>query len=318
MQREIRAQAIEWHVRLRDDDEAWEDFAVWLGEDAAHAEQYALVEQSDRAIEPMLPLAEYRKAANDIGDEIDETLPVANRKRWWIAGGALAASIALGIMVVPHFAPQRYQVATAAGENQIVTLDKSTRITLNGATRMMFDKNNPRFAALIAGEALFHVRHDKEHPFRLEVGDDIVEDAGTVFNVVREGHAVRVSVAEGRVVYNPGRQAVALGAGEALVDSQSDAPITVESTSVEAVGAWQRGQLVYTGEPFAQVAADLSRALGVRITVTPRLANRPFHGTIALDGSGPDQIKRLQLALNIILEAGPDGWIMKPPAGGAR
>lgn len=318
MQRQIRAQAIEWHIRLRDDDEAWEDFAAWLDADAAHAEAYALVERSDRAIEPLLPHAQYRRAANDAGDEINETVPAANRKRWWIAGGALAASIALGLMVVPHFAPQGYEVATQAGENQIVTLDKATRITLNGATRMMFDKNNPRFASLIEGEALFHVRHDKDHPFRLEVGDDVVEDAGTVFNVVRDGRAVRVAVAEGGVVYNPERQAVALGAGEALVDSQSDAPVTVESTPVEAVGAWQRGQLVYTGEPFARVAADLSRALGIRITLAPGLADRPFHGTIALDGSGPDQIERLQVALNITLEAGPDGWIMKPPAGGER
>lgn len=318
MQREIRAQAIEWHIRLRDDDEVWEDFAAWLDADVAHAEEYARVEQSDRAIEPLLPHAQYRKAANDVGDEIDETLPAKNRQRWWIVGGALAASIALGIIVVPHFASRRYEVVTAAGENQIVTLDKATRITLNGATRMMFDKSNPRFASLIEGEALLHVHHDKDHPFRLEVGDDVVEDAGTVFNVVRDGRGVRVAVAEGGVVYNPGRQAVALGVGEALVDSQSDAPVTVESTPVKAVGAWQRGQLVYTGEPFARVAADLSRALGIRITVAPGLADRPFHGTIALDGSGPDQIKRLRLALNITLEGGPDGWIMKLPASGER
>jgi transmembrane sensor len=31
-----------------------------------------------------------------------------------------------------------------------------------------------------------------------------------------------------------------------------------------------------------------------------------------LDGRGPEQLRRLQLALNVSLERRPDGWIMKP------
>jgi transmembrane sensor len=320
MQEMIRAQAIEWHIRLRDGDDAtWDAFAAWLAADSRHAEAYERIEQLDLAIEPLLPAMVFREAANDATDgEVDGAPQAPRHRRWLLAGGTLAASIALGLAVIPQFLSDRYEVVTEPGENQIVTLDATTRITLNGSTRMTFDRKNPRYASLAAGEALFHVRHDSARPFRLEVGDNLVEDAGTIFNVIREPGAVRVAVAEGKIVYNPGREAVALDAGKALIDQAASGEVRIAPVPVGSVGAWQRGQLVYAGEPLSQVAIDLSRSLGVRITVSPSLLDRPFHGTIALDGSGVEQLSRLKLALNVDLEVGPDGWMMKPLGRGGH
>ena len=194
----------------------------------------------------------------------------------------------------------------------MIQLDSATQVTLNGATRMTFDRKNHRFASLAKGEALFQVRHDSAKPFRLEVGDNVVEDAGTVFNVVREPGEIRVGVAEGKVVYNPGRGAVSLDAGQALIDRGPEDSIDVTYIPAERVGSWKSGSLVYSAAPLSRVAADLSRTMDVPVTVVPGLAGRPFSGTITLAGSGPEQFRRLQLALNVHLERGPDGWIMKP------
>lgn len=318
MQDMIRTQAIEWHIRLRHGDDAdWEMFEHWLAADPHHGEAYDAIERADLAIEPLLAEVVFREAAND-GDEPEYHPLPARRGRWLFAGGALAASVALAFVLFPWLNAERYEVTTPPGAHRIVALDATTRVTLNGSTRMLFDRKDPRFAALITGEALFHIRHDAAQPFRLEVGEDVVEDAGTVFNVIRTPASVRVAVAEGRVVYNPDRQAVTLEAGEALAARESTDTIRVEPTAANSVGAWQRGQLVYAGEPLPQVAADLSRSLGVRIVVSPDLANRPFHGTIALDGTGPRQLARLQHALGVTIEAGPAGWIMKSLGGGGR
>lgn len=312
----IHERAIGWHIRLRDGDDAtWEAFAGWLAEDPRHAEAYETIESIDIAIEPLLSGVVFREAANDT--EAPVAPPARHTRRWLLGGGALAASLAAAIVLAPHLMSGRYQVATEPGERRIVTLDSATQVVLNGSTRMTFDRRNARFAALAEGEALFRIRHDSADPFILELGDDTVEDAGTIFNVIREPGKVRVAVAEGAVIYNPEREGVALNAGEALVDRAGPTGIRVTSVPVQAVGSWEKGRLTYSQAPMSVVAADLARTLGVAITVAPSLADRPFSGSIALDGKGPEQFRRLELALNVTMESGRDGWTMKP-ANGAR
>jgi transmembrane sensor len=231
----------------------------------------------------------------------------------------LAASLAAAVVVLPHFAFGRYEVVTGPGRHQTVALDGTTQVTLNGSTRMRFDRKNPRFAALLAGEALFRIHHDPARPFTLEVGDKRVEDAGTIFNAVRDGSDVRVAVADGEIVYRNGDKNFSLAAGQALRDRGASGTIQVIPVAIASVGAWENGRLSYSGAPLSQVAADLHRSLGVRITVAPAIADRPFSGTIVLNGTDPAQIDRLKLALNVALDAGADGWTMKPlDDGGAK
>lgn len=67
-------------------------------------------------------------------------------------------------------------------------------------------------------------------------------------------------------------------------------------------------------QPQALLAADLARALGVRITAEPGIATRPFSGAITLDGRGSRQLLRLTPALDATIRRTPDGWTMS--AGG--
>lgn len=238
--------------------------------------------------------------------------PTYRSRRWWLAGSALAASVAVVVALLPQPGSNRYDVVTGPGQRQTVVLDTTTQVILNGSTRMTFDRKDARFAQLTSGEALFRVHHDNNRPFTLEVGNDRIRDVGTVFNVVRDPSQVRIAVAEGKVVYNTPKQVVPLGAGQALVAGSDSGTLRATTTPITSVGAWQRGLLVYSGEPLSQVAADLGRSLGVGITVAPSIANRPFSGAIALDGAGAEQLQRLKLALNVNLAAGPTGWTLKP------
>lgn len=304
-----RAQAIEWHIRLRHgDDAAWEAFAQWLAEDPLHAVVYDEIEQADLAIEPLLPAVSFREAANDADIETGQHRP---RWHWWgLGGGAVAAAVAAALLFVPQASPSRYEVVTGPGQRKVISLEPGTQVTLNGSTRMRFDRADSRFASLDAGEALFQVQHDGARPFTLEVGGRKVVDVGTVFNVVRDAAAVRVAVAEGKVLYKSGRQTLSLDAGQAVLDSSSTGPLRVTRTTVGAVGAWQRGRLVYSGEPLSQVATDLGRALGMRITASPDIADRPFSGAIALRGTGPDELRRLTPALDVTFTQNAEGWTM--------
>jgi len=310
----VRARAIEWRIRLRDgDDTTWEAFADWLAEAEGHAKAYDEIEQMDLALEPLLPHVVISEAANDVGTPAGP-LPRRSR-RWLIVGGAVAASAALAVAVFPQLASSRYEVVTRPGQRQVVELDSATTVTLNGATRMTFDRRNPRYASLATGEALFQVRHDDRNPFRLEVAGKIVEDAGTVFNVAHDAGEVRVAVAEGKVVYDTKRDAVALNPGQLLTDRDDAGVVRVTTVPSAVVGSWTTGSLVYSGAPLSQVAADLGRALGVRIAVSDAIADRPFSGSIRLDDGGPDPLRRLAPALNVRLTKTADGWTMEPVGG---
>jgi len=313
----IRMEAIEWHIRLRDGgDDAWDRFAEWLAENPLHAEAYDAIERMDHAIEPLLGDVVFHEAAND-SDEL-ATRPLRSKRRWVLGGGIMAAAVVSAFVLAPSMLSSRYDVTTGPGERRVVTLDPATQVVLNGSTRMTFDRENPRFAAMDEGEALFRIRHDGARPFVLEVGDNRVEDAGTVFNVVRVPSQVRVAVAEGKVIYNPHRDRIMLDPGQILVDESGADRVRVTQVPPETVGAWEKGQLSYYQAPMSQVAADIARNLGMHVTVPPALADRAFSGSIALRGKGPDEIRRLELALNVHLVPDGDGWTMKPVDGAGR
>lgn len=314
VQDSIRRQAIEWHIRLRDGgDEVWERFAAWLAEDPLHAEAYDAIEQMDHAMEPLLGELVFHEAANDSGTPAAPALRPT--RRWFLGGSAVAAAVAVSLMFGPSMLSSRYDVSTDPGQRRIVTLDAATQVVLNGSTHMTFDRKNARFAALAEGEALFRIRHDAARPFVLELGDDRIEDAGTIFNVVRVPSQVRVSVSEGKVIYNPDRDRIALDPGQALVDEGDSNRIRITQIPLQSVGAWEEGRLSYAQAPMSQVAADIARTLGMHIAVAPVLADRPFSGSIVLRGKGPQEIARLEIALNVRLTADREGWTMKPLDG---
>ena len=315
----VEVQAIEWHIRLRQEDDAiWDAFAQWLAEDESHALAYDRVEQDDLALDPLLPHVTFREVANDQPEElVREPL----KRRWpfaLVAGGLASAAAAIAIVFFPIGGQERYEVATGSGEIRVVTLDPETEVTLNGSTRMTFDRNNPRFASLEGGEAFFRIRHDGDNPFRLTVGRDVVEDAGTQFNVVHDAGEVRVAVREGKIVYNPSGEAIALGAGQSLVDREDRDTVSLAGVAVEAVGSWQNHSLIYSRAPLSQVASDLGRALGLRIEVAPSIAARPFSGTLTLSTKDTEQLGRFAAALDVEFGRRPDGWIMKPAGSADR
>lgn len=319
----IRAQALEWHIRLRDgDDAAWDAFADWMAEDPSHADAYAMVEDTDLAIEPLLAQAHWREVANDdAGTEDEHEASIANRgwrKHWAWGGGALAASLAAMLVFGPGLMSSRYLVETGPGETRTIALDDHSKVILNGSTRLELDRKDSRYAALEDGEALFEVEHDARRPFTLTVGTARIQDVGTVFNVAQVKGATRVAVAEGEVLYGRSGHRTPLRAGQALVDEPEAGGIIVGTAPASAVGGWRSGRFQYAGEPLSRVAADIGRSLGVAIIVDPAIADRPFYGALTLQGTGTDQLQAVAPALDTTLVRSGNSWRLAPMTGAPR
>jgi transmembrane sensor len=302
--REIDDDALDWVIRAGNPDfDDWAALQDWLEADPSHADRYhALALDVDEgatlvASAPAPPLLAERSQ------------PRHGRRRWWTSG-AIAASAAtlVGFFVIDRM-PDPFVVETAARATRTIRLDDGSTIAMNGATRLVLDRKNGRVATLERGEALFAVRHDAARPFRVRVGDSEVVDIGTAFVVVRDDGITRLGVSEGVVDFDHGRNAVRLTAGRGLTLSDAKGTIDVAAVDPNAVGAWRSGRLLYTGTPLRDVAADLSRSLGVTIGVAPEIAARRFRGTIALSGLGNDPSAIAPL-LQVNMRRSGLGWIM--------
>jgi transmembrane sensor len=307
---DIQAEAIAWHIRLRDGGaEDWDAFVHWLEVDPAHSAAYDAVALADAALTAE---AVQRPAANDNG----QGGRWSAGRRWATALAAAGALFLLGLIALPWLTagPDRYEVATAAGQHRTAPLGDGGSVQLNGATRLILDRNDPRYAELVAGEATFSIRHDAAQPFVVVAGDHRVQDSGTTFNLVRDRGRFSVAVIEGSVVYDPDGAAVPLAAGQTLRADRAGRPV-VGREDPQAMTGWQRGQLSYRAAPLEIVAGDLSRSLGVEVAVDPELMALPFAGSIRVDR---DAVTSLASTLGLQARRTGDSWLIEPHSRAPR
>ncbi|MCG2840514.1 FecR domain-containing protein [Sandaracinobacter sp. RS1-74] len=295
-----------WAIRVQDPAfQDWDGFTRWLEADARH-------------------LAAYEKAAEDAA-WADATLatpqpapPAAEpvRRPWKrlsvAAFGALAASVALvGSLTMLRPDPLQ-QIGTAPGEHRTVALADGSTITLNGGTRIRFDPKSPRTVTLDRGEALFHVEHDEARPFLVVASGARLLDVGTVFNVVAEGKAMQVAVAEGAVVFEPGPKQIRLDPGQTLALSEPGATPVVGKVDARSIGGWQEGRLQYENARLADVARDLSRNIGRPIHPSGRAEHMRFSGTLMVKGTPEQVLTRAAPLLGVKFTPQGEAWTMTP------
>lgn len=302
---QIREQAVAWAVRTGDPEFAdWEGFTCWLEENPAHAEVYD--EVAANAADAADEIALFPAGAND-----EEPAPARVSRRWF--GGAIAASLAAVLAVgVWQASDERYAVETAPGELRTVALAGGGQIALAGGTRLLLEEDDPRFARLEQGQALFTIRHDEADPFRLEVGEDTLVDAGTVFDVRRTASEMTVAVAEGAVIFNPSRQNVNLEPGDILTSAAGSDEYSLGEVPLGQIGEWREGRITFENASLAEIASELSRVTGVAYRADPGGTAQPVSGSI-LVGPLREDPRALGPLLGVNVRPADDGWVIAAP-----
>ena len=293
---DILARAIDWHVSLGEADASrWHDFVAWLEADRRHAEAYDRVALDDSRLSRPLPAPA----------RVEPALPWRRVAGLAAAAAALAASVAV-------FAPRpaadtRYTVATGPAGGRTLALADGSTVVLNRSTRLILDRDAPRRATLVAGEAMFQVRHDAAAPFQVTAGGATLIDTGTAFDVVAAPGRLEVAVAAGGVRAELGGGTVDLGPGMRLSHRGVGGVATVRRVAVADVAGWTRGRLVFTDTPLADVAADVARAGGTVIVVAPELRNARFTGTLMVTTPAAT-VATLAALAGATAQREPGGW----------
>lgn len=301
-----KEEAAAWFIRLRDPATAdWAAFTAWLERDPANNAAYEAVALADGDYETLVERAVPAQPSNDN--------PAGEPRRLGQVAGWATAAAAVVVAAISYplltGAPATYAVETAAGQRDTIRLDDGTRIDINGNSRITLRKNDNRFASLDRGEATFTIAHDPENPFSVKIGDDVIRDVGTVFNIVRDdAGGMETAVSSGAVIYNPDGEAVRVGAGQVLRLSTDGTTVTVGAVAPSDVAAWRSHRLVYKNAPLSRVAADLSRNLGTPVRISPDIAARPFSGVILLGGDQAALLPRIGAMLDVTITHEVDGW----------
>ena len=290
--RRIEEQAAEW--LLRSEQPGWSDeehaqLRDWLAQSYSHKAAFWRLEHGWRSAD--------RLAALGPGGAVAARRPAspANWRR-----GAIAASIALMIALVPAYfvtvhglrgtageqAAQR-QFSTPLGARRTVALADGSKVELNTATvaRALVDGQRREFW-LDRGEAYFEIVHDAARPFVVYAGPRTVTVLGTKFSVRRDGDRVTVSVIEGRVKvdYGPSRRtgpSTTISVGDTAV--AEGASTIVASRSLEQVErsmSWRNGMLTFDNATLADAAAEFNRYNARKIEILdPQTARMRIGGT---------------------------------------
>jgi len=305
MSERIDAEALDWVIRLSEPDFAdWAQFEQWLAADPAHGDAYWPLAECDRKAAAML-MAQPAATVTDMAPY--------RARRWrpavgWAAAASLVAVVG-GYALWPKPSGEMI-VETPAGVTRVLELADGTEVALNGGTRIMVDRGDPRNVRLERGQASFEVRHDTGNPFTVAVGTARITDIGTRFDIVHDAGQTRLAVAEGAVRFERDGRSQTLSPGQTLRASDGNAAIALGEVDPTAVSGWRTHRLVYDRAPLSLVAADLARNTGLAISVVPQLRDHAFTGSISTEGAGDQVVPRFASMAEVRAERRAGGWVL--------
>jgi transmembrane sensor len=208
----------------------------------------------------------------------------------WLDGGVRHDALPAALSTVAQ--TLREDVRTTIGGREVKTLPDGSVVTLNTDTELAVEySDTARDVVLKRGEANFAVVHNENKPFRVHVGDRVIQAVGTAFNVqLRPSGDVEVTVSEGRVRVGKNSPIVPerpqllierveppdtmLSKGQVAVLRGTSSPETLrpqvsqlEPADLGIRLAWQNGMIIFQGEPLPTVLSEVSRYADVEFVL---------------------------------------------------
>ncbi|MET1054657.1 MAG: FecR domain-containing protein [Pedobacter sp.] len=188
---------------------------------------------------------------------------------------SVAASVMLILSIGYYFINNaRYTVVRNEKGAKVknVFLPDGTELALNGGAAIRYissDFNTNRKLELVNGEVFVKVKHDRQYPFVIDLGEVHARDIGTSFNIVKEQQEISVTVEEGIVALEQPStsQSVLLTMGVTGRYSASTKKLIAEQNQDINYKAWADKKFVFTETPLKEVTRQLSKAYHTPITV---------------------------------------------------
>ncbi len=221
--------------------------------------------------------------------QVSRLRKLVKQARWSVAAGFTLMALGVGMMMDWSWVegtPEsvivlQQKVETAIGEQKNITLSDGSVVHLNTDTVIEVTyTDSQRLVDLVKGEAHFTVAHDKQRPFSVNAGQNSVTAVGTAFNMQYvENQAFELVVTEGRVLVKQNDSAGSQSGVQSLVSRKPVAAEgllmfsgekamvkggvkqkhNVSENDIDEDLAWQKGMIVFKGEPLQKVLQEIGR-----------------------------------------------------------
>ncbi|WP_185546102.1 FecR domain-containing protein [Variovorax sp. KBW07] len=273
----LERQAQAWWVRLHSGGATRADadaFRQWATHSAAHAQAWRDLMRTWSALDPLLAKEAVGQAPRARAfpwsgvsctswSGLSAALHSPGRRAF--LGGAVAASVAAGAMVVdpplglwPSVGDLMADYRTATGEQRQVALGQDVRVNMNTQTRVnrIGGGERPRGMALLAGEA--EVAASGTSDFFVETGGGRLLARAARFNIRHTGPQVCVTCLDGRVTVSVNGEQRSLEAGR-QVSYDTAGLREVVRVDLASVDRWRTGLLSFDRMPLSEVVEEINR-----------------------------------------------------------
>ncbi|HEU4552336.1 MAG TPA: FecR domain-containing protein [Chitinophaga sp.] len=172
-------------------------------------------------------------------------------------------------------------LTTPRGVQYRLVLPDGTAVWLNTGTSLRYPVafTGKERKVILTGEAYFEVKHDSKRPFRIQAGNQLIEDLGTNFNIkayadepVMKTTLLEGAVKVGNTILKPGEQA--------QVNEKGDIAVA-RNINVADVMAWKNGFFVFRDDNLKTVMREIARWYDVEVIYQPNVNNnQQFSGKI--------------------------------------
>lgn len=194
-----------------------------------------------------------------------------------------------------------YKYAATRGSVSMIELPDGTKVWLNSDSKLTFseDHKNKQRLAELTGEAYFEVTHRDEFPLMVKVGELVVRDLGTTFNIKAYpgDNYIETSLVEGKadILTENGNSIVALKPGESALYFSDENKMELRSITNNVLSAWRDGKFVIRDQRLEDIFKELSRWYGIEFRFeNDQLRDYRFTGNIKKTTTAQHVLKMLK------------------------
>ncbi len=193
------------------------------------------------------------------------------------------------------------RVSNPPGIRSQLALPDGSSVWLGGESSIRFSLpfNKQNREIFLQGEAYFDVMKNKAIPFVVHADILSVTVTGTCFNVkaFEEDQTAEVVLEEGSIILQNHRmtganKAIVMKPGERTTLDKSTGETVIERVKTENFTSWHNGKLIFDETPMPEVALQLERWYGVRVTIRDPEINK-YRITTTFENEPLDQVLEL-------------------------
>jgi transmembrane sensor len=173
-------------------------------------------------------------------------------------------------------------ITTARGRQWQLTLSDGTKVFLNASSSIHYPLQftGPVREVEITGEAYFEVVHNPRQPFRVKVGNQLIEDLGTAFNVnaYKEEPVTKTTLVQGLIRVTKSGTSLMVLPGQEVQAGETSGLFLEKHANVNQALAWKNGYFDFNGLDTRAIMRQLARWYGIEIRYEGQPSTSLFEG----------------------------------------